>query len=65
MMAQRLDQLSLLNHSGTRTHLMETFTCPNGDELEIQIVRSLHVWDLQETCGLNSSKDDLPFISAS
>lgn len=59
MMAQRLDQFSLLNHSGTRAHLTETFTCPKVDGLKIQIVHSLHVWDLQDTSSLNLSKGDL------
>jgi len=65
MMAQRLYQPSLLNHSGTRAHLTETFTCQNGDELKMQTVCSLHVCDLQETCGLNSNTEELSFISSS
>lgn len=65
MMAQRLDQLSLLNHSGTRAHLTEAFSCPNDDELKIQTVYFLCISDLQETYGSNSSKGDLPFISSS
>lgn len=51
MLAQRLDQLSLLNHSGTRAHFTETFSCPNGKELKIQTEHSLCVSDLQETYG--------------
>lgn len=56
-MAQSLDQLSLLNHSGTRAHLTETFSCPNGEELKTQTVHFLCLSDLQETYGWIQAKE--------